>query len=213
MWSIKPASRAIARLQHVCPCTACLTRNVATLGGAHCRNVADFSGVLAYNGFSRTVCLDTGCDNTYITVMRTKKRTLRQQAHIGLIRAGALLRDDMELMLKPHGLTEQQYNVLRILRGAEPEGLCRNDIRDRMLNRMSDMTRLLDRLEAAGLVERFRVGDDRRMVMTRITAQGDAVLAGIDDQADREQERRLQSLSDEQVAALLELVKAVEGNP
>ena len=145
--------------------------------------------------------------------MRTKKRTLRQQAHIGLIRAGALLRDDMELMLKPHGLTEQQYNVLRILRGAEPEGLCRNDIRDRMLNRMSDMTRLLDRLEAAGLVERFRVGDDRRMVMTRITPQGDAVLAGIDDQADREQERRLQSLSDEQVAALLELVKAVEGNP
>ena len=145
--------------------------------------------------------------------MRTKKRTLRQQAHIGLIRAGALLRDDMELMLKPHGLTEQQYNVLRILRGAEPEGLCRNDIRDRMLNRMSDMTRLLDRLEAAGLVERFRVGDDRRMVMTRITPQGGAVLAGIDDQADREQERRLQSLSDEQVAALLELVKAVEGNP
>lgn len=141
-----------------------------------------------------------------------KKRTLRQQAHIGLIRTGALLRDDMELMLKPHGLTEQQFNVLRILRGAEPEGLCRNEIRDRMLNRMSDMTRLLDRLEAAGLVERFRVGDDRRMVMTRITPQGEAVLARLDDEADREQERRLQGLSDDQVAALLELVKTVEGN-
>jgi DNA-binding MarR family transcriptional regulator len=141
-----------------------------------------------------------------------KKRTIRQQAHIGLIRTGALLRDDMELMLKPHGLTDQQYNVLRILRGAEPEGLCRNEIRDRMLNRMSDMTRLLDRLEAAGLVERFRVGDDRRMVMTRITPKGDTLLAGLDEEADRQQERRLQSLTDEQVAALLELVKAVEGN-
>jgi DNA-binding MarR family transcriptional regulator len=144
--------------------------------------------------------------------MPKRPRTLRQQAHIGLIRAGALLRDDMEMMLKPHGLTDQQYNVLRILRGAEPEGLCRNEIRDRMLNRMSDMTRLLDRLEAAGLVERFRVGDDRRMVMTRITPRGDALLAALDDEADREQERRLQALSDEQVAALLQLVKAVEGN-
>ena len=144
--------------------------------------------------------------------MPRKQRTLRQQAHVGLIRAGALLRDDMEIMLKPHGLTDQQYNVLRILRGAEPEGLCRNEIRDRMLNRMSDMTRLLDRLEAAGLVERFRVGDDRRMVMTRITPQGDALLAGLDEVADRQQERRFQALTDEQVAALLELVKAVEGN-
>jgi DNA-binding MarR family transcriptional regulator len=145
--------------------------------------------------------------------MQKRKRTPRQQAQISLIRAGALLRDDMELMLKPHGLTDQQYNVLRILRGAEPEGLCRNEIRDRMLNRMSDMTRLLDRLEAAGLVERFRVGDDRRMVMTRITPSGEAILTRLDDEADREQERRLQSLSDEQVAALLELVKTVEGNP
>jgi DNA-binding MarR family transcriptional regulator len=145
--------------------------------------------------------------------MQKRKQTPRQQAHTGLIRAGALLRDDMELMLKPHGLTDQQYNVLRILRGAEPAGLCRNEIRDRMLNRMSDMTRLLDRLEAAGLVERFRVGDDRRMVMTRITPKGEALLASLDDLADREQERRLQGLSDDQVAALLKLVKAVEGNP
>ena len=144
--------------------------------------------------------------------MQKRKRTPRQQAQVSLIRAGALLRDDMELMLKPHGLTDQQYNVLRILRGAEPEGLCRNEIRDRMLNRMSDMTRLLDRLETAGLVERFRVGGDRRMVMTRITPKGDTLLARLDDEADREQERRLQGLSDEQVALLLELVKAVEGN-
>jgi DNA-binding MarR family transcriptional regulator len=142
-----------------------------------------------------------------------KSRTLRQQAHVSLIKAGALLRDDMELMLKPHGLTDQQYNVLRILRGAEPAGLCRNEIRDRMLNRMSDMTRLLDRLEAAGLVERFREGDDRRMVMTRLTPKGDALLSSLDEKADQEQERRFQSLTEEQLAALLDLVGEIERNP
>jgi DNA-binding MarR family transcriptional regulator len=142
-----------------------------------------------------------------------KSRTLRQQAHVSLIKAGALLRDDMELMLKPHGLTDQQYNVLRILRGAEPAGLCRNEIRDRMLNRMSDMTRLLDRLEAAGLVERFREGDDRRMVMTRLTPKGDALLSSLDEKADQEQERRFQSLTEEQLASLLDLVGEIERNP
>lgn len=140
-----------------------------------------------------------------------KPRTIRQEAHISLIRTGALLRDDMEQMLKPHGLTDPQYNVLRILRGAEPEGLCRNDIRDRMLNRMSDMTRLLDRLEAAGFISRCRESaEDRRMVITRITPKGLATLEGLDDTATREQERRLQKLEESELKSLLDLLKAVQ---
>lgn len=139
-----------------------------------------------------------------------KERTIRQQAHVSLIRTGLRLRDDMEAMLKPHGLTEQQYNVLRILRGGGPDGLCRNDIRDRMLNRMSDMTRLLDRLEAAGLVARCRENDDRRMVMTTITDKGRDILAGIDDEADRQDERRLQRLNEDQLGTLLELLHVIE---
>ena len=142
-----------------------------------------------------------------------RSATKRQQAHVGLIRMGSTLRDDMEQMLKPHGLTDQQYNVLRILRGAEPGGLCRNEIRDRMLNRSSDMTRLLDRMEAAGLVERARESEDRRMVRTRVTPQGLALLAALDDTATRQQERRLQSLTDEQVDTLLELLGIIQGNP
>lgn len=140
----------------------------------------------------------------------TQTRTARQEAHIGLIRAGAMLRDDMEQMLKPHGLTDQQYNVLRILRGAGAGGLCRNEIRDRMLNRSSDMTRLLDRMETAGLIQRSREVEDRRMVLTKITDRGMSLLASLDDIATREQECRLQALDETQLATLLELLRAIQ---
>src|SRR4051812_50226485 len=88
--------------------------------------------------------------------------------------------DKFELFLRPYGITATQYNVLRILRGSEPEGLCRNDLRDRMLTRMPDVTRLLDRMEEAGLVERTRETEDRRMVTSGTTAKGMQILATLD---------------------------------
>ena len=88
------------------------------------------------------------------------------------MRTAAGLTDTLEQVLRPEGITTAQYNVLRILRGAEPGGLCRNEVRDRMLTRMPDMSRLLDRMEGAGLVVRARREDDRRIVSTRITRQG-----------------------------------------
>ena len=82
--------------------------------------------------------------------------SLEQEAQLNIIRTGSLLLDDVEQFLKPYGVTATQYNVLRILRGAHPAGLCRNELRDRMLTRMPDVTRLLDRMEEVGLVERER---------------------------------------------------------
>ena len=67
-------------------------------------------------------------------------QSLEQEAHLNLMRTAAVLTDRFELMLKPAGITPQQFNVLRILRGAGPDGLCRNELRDRMLTRMPDMT-------------------------------------------------------------------------
>ena len=99
-------------------------------------------------------------------------RSLQQEAYLSVVRTSTALTDAMEDLLKPQGISATQYNVLRILRGAEPEGLCRNALRDRMLTRMPDMTRLLDRMEEAGLVTRSREGEDRRMVLTRITEKG-----------------------------------------
>jgi len=80
----------------------------------------------------------------------------------------------VSVLFAEHGLTTLQYNVLRILyvRDPEGEGLAVGAIRDRLMVRGPDVTRLINRLEKAGLVERFRPSDDRRVVKVRLTATG-----------------------------------------
>jgi DNA-binding MarR family transcriptional regulator len=132
-------------------------------------------------------------------------RSLEQEAYLNIVRTAGILLDGIEQVLRPAGITGAQYNVLRILRGAEPKGLCRNDVRDRMLSRMPDMTRLLDRMEKAGLVSRSRDDTDRRMVTTRITEKGLAVLNEMDPQIDAEHRRRLGHMTEDQLRTLVEL--------
>ena len=131
------------------------------------------------------------------------------EAHLSVIRTAALLGDEVEQFLKPYGITATQFNVLRILRGAEPDGLCRNEVRDRMLTRMPDMTRLLDRMEEAGLVVRSRETDDRRMVRTKIAAAGLTLLAELDGVIEREHKSRFARLSDEELRALIQTLAKV----
>jgi hypothetical protein len=66
--------------------------------------------------------------------------SLEQEVQLNIVRTGALLMDEAEQILRPYGITATQFNVLRILRGSEPDGLCRNELRDRMLTRMPDTT-------------------------------------------------------------------------
>src|ERR1043165_551028 len=106
--------------------------------------------------------------------------SIEEEALLSIVRTTAVLRDGIELFLRPYGITTTQYNVLRILRGSEPDGLCRNDLRDRMLTRMPDVTRLLDRMQEAGLVTRERGDSDKRMVTTRVTEKGLQLLATLD---------------------------------
>lgn len=103
-----------------------------------------------------------------------------QEVFLNLIRTAALLEHAVEEGLRPYGLTLTQYNALRILRGAGAEGLCRNEIRDRLVRPVPDTTRLLDRLVDAELIERGREGDDRRFVRARISRKGLALLREID---------------------------------
>jgi DNA-binding MarR family transcriptional regulator len=103
-----------------------------------------------------------------------------QEAYLAIQRTAALLSHAMAETIKPSGLTATQYNVLRILRGAGESGLCRNEVRDRMLTQVPDVTRLLDRMEEMGVIERSREGADRRYVTTRITDEGLRLLAGLD---------------------------------
>jgi DNA-binding MarR family transcriptional regulator len=106
--------------------------------------------------------------------------SIEEEASLNVVRTATALADAAESLLKPYALTSTQYNVLRILRGAEPDGLCRNELRDRMVTRMPDVTRLLDRMEEAGLVARTREEADRRMVLTRISARGRELVDSLD---------------------------------
>jgi DNA-binding MarR family transcriptional regulator len=135
--------------------------------------------------------------------------SLQHEAQLSVIRTGLLLQDAFERMLKPHGITGTQYNVLRILRGAEPAGLCRNELRDRMLTRLPDVTRLLDRMEEAGLIARSRESEDRRMVRTKITAKGRRLLDALDAEVTEEQRRPFGDLTNEELRTLIALLSAV----
>ncbi len=132
--------------------------------------------------------------------------SLEQEAHLNIGRTDALLSDALEQMLKPFGISGTQYNVLRILRGAGPEGLCRNEVRDRLLTRMPDVTRLLDRMEDAGLISRTRSTEDRRLVATRLTARGRELVDSLDEPVAEEHRRRLGHLSEAQLRTLVELL-------
>lgn len=131
----------------------------------------------------------------------------QQQAFLALVRAQTMLSDGFEQMLKSFGLSTVQYNVLRILRGAGRDGLCRNEIRDRLLTRMPDVTRLLDRMEEAGLLERERREDDRRQVETRLTRRGRDLVNRLDDDVEAEHRRLLGHLTSEQLAQLTSLLE------
>jgi DNA-binding MarR family transcriptional regulator len=101
---------------------------------------------------------------------------VEDRTFIALVKAADALAQEAEQVLKAKGLTGAQYNVLRILRGAEPGGLPCSTIGERMISHDPDMTRLLDRMEKRSLITRQRQSDDRRVVKARITASGLEIL-------------------------------------
>jgi DNA-binding MarR family transcriptional regulator len=94
------------------------------------------------------------------------------EALLSVLRTAALLQHQLNEILRPYGITELQYNVLRILRGAGPDGLCGREISERLVSKVPDVSRLLDRMERMQLLRRERDSADRRHVTTRITSKG-----------------------------------------
>lgn len=107
-------------------------------------------------------------------------KSLQEEALLSITRTSAVLEHAVAQALRPHGITPTQYNVLRILRGAGQDGLCRQEVGERLVRRVPDVTRLLDRMEDSGLIARRRGEDDRRYVATYIAAKGLSLLATID---------------------------------
>src|SRR5246127_3391409 len=106
--------------------------------------------------------------------------SLEEEVYLSLLRTTSELSHAVDQFFRSFGITSSQYNVLRILRGAGTDGLCRNEISERMVTATPDMTRLLDRMEKAGWVTRKRAEDDRRQVSTHITKSGMELLARLE---------------------------------
>jgi DNA-binding MarR family transcriptional regulator len=136
---------------------------------------------------------------------------LEDRIFVALLQTADAVSQEAERLLKTAGLTGAQYNVLRILRGAEPEGLACRGIGDRMISHDPDMTRLLDRMEKRRLITRERQTDDRRVVKTRITPQALSLLKTFDQPVHdlhKRQFRHIPAARLKTLGALLEEVRA-----
>jgi DNA-binding MarR family transcriptional regulator len=132
--------------------------------------------------------------------------SLEQEAQLNIERTAAILTHAFADAIKPYGITPTQYNVLRILRGAGEDGLCRNEVRDRLIAQVPDVTRLLDRLEETGLVMRERDTTDRRLVTTRITTAGLRLLEQLDEPTVETHRKFLGHMTPAQLRMLIELL-------
>jgi DNA-binding MarR family transcriptional regulator len=139
-----------------------------------------------------------------------------QEAALGLLRTADVLRRFVARVLEPYDVTPQQYNVLRILRGAGTDGLPTLTIGERMLEDSPGVTRLIDRLAAKGLVDRARSTEDRRQVLCRITSAGLDLLARMDEPMTGSDEHALKMLTvdeQKQLIRLLDRIRAGHAEP
>jgi DNA-binding MarR family transcriptional regulator len=133
--------------------------------------------------------------------------SLEQEAVLNVLHTADVLLQRVTAVLKPFKLSHSQYNVLRILRGAGPEGLACREIGERMITRDPDITRLLDRLEARGLLTRTRDQKDRRVITARITSEGRRLLEALDQPIGEVDRQPLQHLGEQRLRTLIQLLE------
>ena len=133
-----------------------------------------------------------------------------ERAFVDLLRTTDILARRVVYVLRPADLSPTQYNVLRILRGS-PDGLPCGEIANRMITRDPDITRLLDRLERRSLISRHRETEDRRMVVTRISASGLKLLGKLDAPVREAHRKQLGHLGRARLRELGELLSAARG--
>ncbi len=137
--------------------------------------------------------------------------SLESEVLLNLMRTADALARSGEQIMKLAGLSPNQYNVLRILRGAGENGLCCHEVGERMITRDPDITRLLDRLERRGLVARSRDRRDRRVIMGRITDAGRKILKDLDGPIEDYNRNRLSHMEKADLRKLNELLEAARG--
>lgn len=136
-------------------------------------------------------------------------RSAQQEAGIALLRTADVVKRRVQAVIAPSGVTGQQYNVLRIVRGAGEAGIPTLEIAKRMIEQTPGITRLLDRLESRRLVRRQRCPNDRRQVLCWITTEGLAVLADLDEPVARADTKALGRLSKTDARRLVVLLDRI----
>lgn len=129
-----------------------------------------------------------------------------EEVYLSILRTAEALSWGVSETLKVADLTPAQYNVLRILRGATPEGATCGQISERMVTKDSDITRLLERLDTRGLITRERDGQDRRYITVRITPEGLDLLTSLDEPIAQCHRRQMGHLGKEGLASLGKLL-------
>ena len=135
--------------------------------------------------------------------------SVAHEAIVALMRTTDLVRRQLAAIVEPHGITLQQFNVLRILRGAGADGLPTLEVADRMSEQAPGVTRLLDRMEAKELVRRQRCPKDRRQHLCWITPRGLAVLQKIDAVSQRAADEVLKGLRAKDRETFVRLLDAI----
>ena len=141
-------------------------------------------------------------------IQQSKFRNAYQKAAINLIFTTGWMRDRTKSIFEPEDITPQQFNILRILRGSFPEPLSTLQIRERMLEKMSDTSRIVDRLITKGLVKKVVCKKDRRLVDVIITDKGKKILEKFDARQD-EMDAVLGKLSEKEAITLSELLDKI----
>jgi len=136
-------------------------------------------------------------------------RSPAEEAVVALLRTAEIVRGRIAAAMQDDELTIQQYNVLRILRGAGQRGLPTLEIAERMVERTPGITRLLDRLVAKDLVARERCTEDRRKVYARVTKSGRALVDRLDDPVDAADRAAMAGLSKKDLTTLVRLLDRV----
>jgi DNA-binding MarR family transcriptional regulator len=126
------------------------------------------------------------------------------EALLSVLRTAALLEHRLNEALRPYGITELQYNVLRILRGAGPDGWCGREISERLVSKVPDVSRLLDRMESMQLIRRERDATDRRHVTARITPRGLRLLEEVTPQLEAFERERFGHLDAQLLQQLID---------
>jgi DNA-binding MarR family transcriptional regulator len=140
-------------------------------------------------------------------------RSRGQEALLGLLRTTDVVRRHLGGIVEKRGITLQQYNVLRILRGAGREGLPTLEIGARMVERTPGVTRLVDRLVRKGLVRRSRGREDRREMRCHISPRGLRILADLDGPMGRADGEYVGDLNDRELGQLVKLLDRVRAAP